>query len=188
MTGRTSGPRLTREFSEFMSETSFRFSFARPNENRPANGYRARGTSRAKVAVTLDINYAISATECNSCKKSVLVPADDKSPHCYFCGRSVPRPDPTRYSNVNASMQRLVAFIKESGAFESQNTNTAVARAVWPVLGPYLIDALAANEASIRYGYYGKPNEFEAKLAERTRRFAADLEGALKKAAAGQSA
>ena len=186
MTGPMSGARLNMQLFEFMSEAPLRFSFRRCNENRAANGYGGHRLSRPKVSRTLEINYAISATECPSCKKSVLVPSQDKSPHCYFCGRSVPLPDPARYSNVNASIQRLAAFIKESGVFEPQNTNTAVARAVWPVLGAYLAEALTANEASIRYGYYGKPHEFDFKLAERTRRFAVELEGALQKAAAGK--
>ena len=118
-----------------------------------------------------DINYDISASDCQNCKKAVLVPLAEESPHCYFCGRGVAPPDPARYSNVNATMQRLVSFARDSRVFDRNNTNTAIARRGIEDLGKFFTDFLTMNEASIRYGYYGKPGEYEEKMLGRARAF-----------------
>jgi hypothetical protein len=125
-----------------------------------------------------DIDYELSASECGSCARSVLVPAEEEAPHCYFCGRVVQAADPARYSNLNATMQRLASFARESKVFDKANTNTSMARLGIEEIGRFMIDFLVMNEASIRYGYYGKPGEYERKMLDRTRDFLDALEKA----------
>jgi hypothetical protein len=118
-----------------------------------------------------DIAYDLTASECPGCKKAVLVPADEETPHCYFCGRRVEKGDPARYANINATMQRIAGLIRESKVFDHHNTNTAWARLSFEELGKFVVDALTINEASIRYGYYGKPHEFDERLLARAAAF-----------------
>lgn len=131
-----------------------------------------------------DVNYDISASDCQHCRKTVLVPLGEEHPHCYSCGRDVERPDPARYSNVNATMQRLVSFARESRIFDKANTNTTMARLAIEDLGRFFIDFLQMNEASIRFGYYGRPGEYEQKMVATTRAFLDALERAYAQARA----
>lgn len=131
-----------------------------------------------------DINYDISASDCQHCQKSVLVPVAEARPRCYFCGRDVAPPDPARYSNVNATMQRLVSFARESRIFDKNNTNSTMARLAIEDLGRFVVEFLQMNEASIRFGYYGKPGEYEQKLLAKTRAFLDAMEKAYAEALA----